>query len=83
MNHLKQQFIQIYLLGFVSSTSFLSHKYYISYCKDRNLIYPWSSGLDSYSRAITHSILWSYYIPSAFRTMRNAYKKRTIAYSTS
>lgn len=75
MNHFKQQLAKIYVLGLVSSTSFLSHKYYITYCKDRNMIYPWSSGLDAYSRAFTHSLLWPYHIPSAFRTLRDAYQK--------
>lgn len=75
MNHLKQQLAKIYFLGLVSSTSFLSHKYYITYCKDTNIIYPWSSGIDAYSRAFTHSLLWPYHIPSAFRSMKNAFQQ--------
>jgi hypothetical protein len=75
MNHFKQQLIKIYVLGFVSSTSFLSQKYYITHCKDVSVIYPWSSGIGAYCRAFTHSLLWPYHIPSAFYSIKNAYKQ--------
>ena len=73
MNQLKKQLIQIYVLGLCTSTSILSCKYYTTLSKDVQMIYPWSIGIDAYSRAFTHSLLWPYHLPSVYRSVKNAY----------